>query len=125
MNAGTTAEKKRRVVIVTLYPSIKGFCGDAGYRKTFETEVAKELGLSVDISERIKPIFEVLPKRWVVERTLGWLIHSRQLSKDYEIRICYAEAVVHISHLHTLLKRICEQVLNSTLFKFVFNNAHQ
>ena len=89
------------------YPTIEKFCGDAGYRKTFENEVFEELGLGVDISERIAGSgFVVIPKRWVVERTLGWLGHSRRLSKDYEIRTYYAEAMVHISHLHTLLKRL-------------------
>ena len=88
------------------YPTIEGFCGDGGYRKTFENEVLSELGLKVDISERIDPGFAVIPKRWVVERTLGWLGHSRRLSKDYEIRSWHSEAMVHISHLHTLLKRL-------------------
>lgn len=36
-------------------PSIQRFCADAGYRKTFGQDVSKELGLSVDISVRIKP----------------------------------------------------------------------
>lgn len=88
------------------FPTIKKFCGDEGYRKTFIEDVLAVLGLGVDISERIKPVFEVIPKRWVVERTLGWLFNSRRLSKDYEIRTRYAEAMVHISHAHTLLKRL-------------------
>jgi transposase len=88
------------------YSTIEKFCGDEGYRKTFESEVLSELGLFVDISKRIKPEFEVLPKRWVVERTLSWLGNSRRLSKDYEIRTYYSEAMVQISHLHTLLKRL-------------------
>ncbi len=88
------------------YPSIKGFCGDEGYRKTFENEVSSELGLYVDISKRIDPKFAVIPKRWVVERTFGWLGNSRRLAKDYEIRTHCSEAMVQISHLHTLLKRL-------------------
>ena len=88
------------------YPTIEKFCGDAGYRKTFEEEVLAELGLEVDISERIKPLFEILPKRWIVERTLGWLSHSRRLAKDFEIRTYYSEAMIQISHLHTLLRRL-------------------
>jgi len=86
------------------FPTIQRCRGDEGYRKTFENEVMAELGLGVDISERIKPTFEIIPKRWVVERTLGWLGHSRRLSKDYEIRTYYAEAMIQISHIHTLLK---------------------
>jgi hypothetical protein len=88
------------------YPTIKRFCGDEGYRNTFENEVLAELGLGVDISKRIDPGFAVIPKRWVVERTLGWLGHSRRLAKDYEIRTYHAETMVSISHLHTLLKRL-------------------
>ena len=89
------------------YPSIKGFCGDAGYRGTFVSDIRQQLGLYVDISEKIKPHeWENLPWRWVVERTLSWLNHSRRLSKDYEISIVSAQAFIKISHLHTLLKRL-------------------
>ena len=38
----------------TKYPSIQRFCGDAGYRKTFEQDVARELGLGVDITSESK-----------------------------------------------------------------------
>ena len=89
------------------YPSIQKFCADAGYRGTFVLEINKLLGFGVDISEKIKPHeWEKLPWRWVVERTFGWLGHSRRLSKDHEIRTCHAEAMVRISHLHTLLKHL-------------------
>jgi hypothetical protein len=63
------------------YPSIQQFCADAGYRKTFEQDVSQELGLGVDISARIKPQWEVLPKRWGVARTLAWINNSRRLSR--------------------------------------------
>ena len=86
------------------YPTIEGVCADAGYRKTFENMVL-ELGRRVDISARIKPEWEVLPRRWRVERTFAWLNHSRRLSKDYEITTKSEENMVIISHLHTLLKR--------------------
>jgi len=87
------------------YPTIKKFCGDEGYCKSFEEDVFFQLGLDVDISARIKPEWEVLPKRWVVERTFSWLNNSRRLSKDYEITTKSAEAFIMISHLHTLLRR--------------------
>jgi len=89
------------------YPSIEKFCADAGYRGTFILDVDEILGLGVDVSEKIKPHeWEKLPWRWVVERTFSWLNNSRRLSKDYEITIASAEAVVKISHLHTLIKRL-------------------
>ena len=87
------------------YPTIEKFCGDGGYRKSFEKAVSEQLHLSVDISKRIKPEFEILPKRWVVERTFAWSDNSRRLSKDFEIKTIYAENMFIISHLHTLLRR--------------------
>lgn len=87
------------------YPSIKRFCADAGYRKSFELDVLEQLGLGVDIVARNKPEWEVLPKRWGVERTFSWMNNSRRLSKDYEITTKSAEAMCIISAFHTLLRR--------------------
>ena len=49
---------------------------------------------------------QVLPKRWVVERTFAWLNGSRRLSKDYETSCYSAETMIMISHAATLLKRL-------------------
>ena len=87
------------------YPTIERFCGDNGYRKSFEIAVSEQLGLGVDISKRIKPVFEVIPKRWVVERTFSWANHFHRLSKDYEISVIHEENMFLISHFHTLLRR--------------------
>jgi hypothetical protein len=94
------------VIAFEKYPAIKKFCGDDGYRKSFVEDVRYNPGLGVDISERIKPIFEVIPKRWVVERTFSWLNNSRRLSKDYEITVWSEINMLLISHLHTLLRRL-------------------
>ena len=89
------------------YPTIKKFCGDAGYRGTFVREVKEYLGLDVDISTKIiSQEWHLIPKRWVVERTFAWLNNSRRLSKDYEILTTCAEAMIKLSHIHTLLKRL-------------------
>ena len=88
------------------YPIIKGGCGDAGYRGTFVDFVKVKYDEIIDISEKIKPNeWEILPKRWRVERTFSWANWSRILSKDYEIKATYEENNFMISHLHTLLKR--------------------
>ncbi len=77
------------------YSSIQKFCADAGYRGTFVSDLKEQLDLDVDISEKIKPHqWEKLPWRWVVERTLPWFNHSRRLSKDFEISVSSAEAMV-------------------------------
>ena len=88
------------------YPTIEKFCGDEGYRGTFVDYINWEFELEVDISSRIKPEFEVLPKRWIVERTFAWLGNSRRLSKDYEISVASEEAFIMISHSRTLLRRL-------------------
>jgi putative transposase len=88
------------------YPSIIGACGDAGYRKTFEEDAAK-LGLTVDIVQRIADAgWTIIPKRWRIERTFGWLNGSRRLSKDYEINTESVENMIFISHFATLLRRL-------------------
>ena len=87
------------------HPSRRRFCGDEGSRKTFCEAVSNRLGLGVDISERIKPVFGVIPKRSVVERTFSWLNASRRLSKDYEITTSSEESFIMTSHMHTLLRR--------------------
>ena len=50
--------------------------------------------------------FQVLPRRWVVERTLGWFNRYRRLSKDYERLVASSESMVHIASIQTLLKRL-------------------
>ena len=87
------------------YPTIKKFCGDQAYHKTFKENVKRDLSLDVDISPKILPTLGVSPKRWIVERTFAWTNHSRRLSKDYEIFAVSAENMFIVSHIATLLRR--------------------
>src|SRR5215831_17574218 len=50
--------------------------------------------------------FVKLPQRWVVERTFAWLNRSRRLSKDYERRLESSEAMVQVSMIHLMLRRL-------------------
>jgi len=49
---------------------------------------------------------QVLPRRWVVERTLAWLSRYRRLSKDYECCPLSSEGTVYLASIHTMLKRL-------------------
>lgn len=50
--------------------------------------------------------FVVLPRRWVVERTFAWLMNSRRLARDYERLVESSEAMVKVSMIHLMLKRL-------------------
>lgn len=50
--------------------------------------------------------FEVLPRRWVVERTFGWFNWCRRLSKDYEILPETSQAFIHLAMIRLMLKRL-------------------
>ena len=50
--------------------------------------------------------FQVLPRRWVVERALGWFNRYRRLSKDYERLAESSESMVYIASIQTLLNRL-------------------
>jgi transposase len=50
--------------------------------------------------------FVVQPKRWIVERTFGWLNRSRRLSKDYEQTIESSKAFVQVAMIHLMVRRL-------------------
>ncbi len=59
---------------------------DSGYKgENFAQAVMVVCGAQVEVVKQITDGFEVLPRRWVVERTFGWLNWYRRLSKDYEL----------------------------------------
>jgi putative transposase len=49
--------------------------------------------------------FEVIPRRWVVERTFGWLSHNRRLSKNYEFNTKNSESMVYIASIRLMMAR--------------------
>jgi len=60
--------------------------------------------------------FKVLPKRWVVERTFGWLGRYRRLSKDYEKLTETSEAMIQMAMIHIMVRRLeptCQYCLAS------------
>jgi putative transposase len=59
-----------------------------------------------EVIGRTSKTFEQLPKRWILERTFGWLNQSRRLSKDYEVYSKVSEAIIYGSLLRLMLKRL-------------------
>ena len=52
--------------------------------------------------------FKVLPKRWIVERTFGWLYKSRRLVRDYEVRIDHSEAMIRLCMIRIMVRRLAK-----------------
>jgi transposase len=50
--------------------------------------------------------FQVLPRRWVVERTFGWLARHRRLARDYERLPESSEAMIRLASIHMMLRRL-------------------
>ena len=69
--------------------------------------LAKWLWL-VEIVSRPKGQFVLQKKRWIVERTFGWLNRSRRLSKSYERTLESEAAYIHIAMIHLMVKRLNE-----------------
>lgn len=67
------------------------------------------LDFVIEVVRRIdsEPGFKVLPRRWVVEQTFGWLTRWRRLVRDYEQRLDVSEAMIHVAMGSLLLRRIC------------------
>ena len=82
---------------------------DQGYSgKTFAPAVQQVCGagVRVEVIERISKTFERLPKRWIVERTFGWLNRFRRLSKDYEVDCEVSEAMIYGSLIRLMVRRL-------------------
>jgi transposase len=81
---------------------------DGGYRGDLETWVKTELHVVLEIVLKLgdKKGFQVLPKRWVVERTNAWLTRHRRLARDYERLVACDEAFIYIAMLRLGLRRL-------------------
>jgi transposase len=67
---------------------------------------AKE-GVTIDWQELLPPRgFQVLPRRWVVERTFAWISHNRRMSKDYERLAQTSEAFIYVAMTRLMLRRL-------------------
>jgi putative transposase len=73
---------------------------------TWAQEWAKE-GVAVDWQKLLLPKgFQVLPRRWVVERTFSWIDHNRRMSKDYERLCASSEALAYAAMIRLMTRRL-------------------
>lgn len=90
-------------------PRLKLLWADAGYwGQPFADWVKNAFGWVWQVVKRNDDVkgFQVLPRRWVVERTFGWLNNYRRLSKDYEEWPTTSEELIYLAMSHIMLKRL-------------------
>jgi transposase len=81
---------------------------DAGFKRSF-VEHCRHHHVSVEVVTKIHAgRFEVLPKRWIVERTWSWLMNHRRLQVDYERDPAVTEGFIWAAHSRLLLRRLTQ-----------------
>ena len=94
-----------------MYPFLQKLFADAGYQgPEFSTALAKvRPHLTVEIVERSDHAkgFVVLPRRWVVERTIAWLNRCRRLAKDWENLNRKALTFLRLASIRLMLRKLC------------------
>lgn len=92
----------------SLFPRLRLIWADGGYRGQLIDWVKTACNWVLEIVKRDPDVkgFHVLPRRWVVERTFGWLTHYRRLSKDYEVLTETSEAMVYAAMTRVMLRRL-------------------
>jgi transposase len=94
------------------FPSVALAWADGGYANEIDDGLvrwaAQDLGLVLEIVRRNAAVqgFQVLPRRWVIERTFGWLVRSRRLARDYERLTACSEAMIKIAMIRLMAARL-------------------
>ncbi len=92
-----------------LFPFVERIFADGGYRGAATAAAVRAIGAwEIEIVKRSDTAkgFEVLPKRWIVERTFGWLGRCRRLAKDFENLARRALAFLRLAMIRLMLRRV-------------------
>ena len=95
-----------------LFPFLRTFYADGGYQGPKFRKAMKRIlrRVRLEIVKRSKAAkgFVVLPKRWLVERTIAWLNRCRRLAKDWENLNRKALAFVRLASIRLMVRRLCQ-----------------
>jgi transposase len=92
-----------------LFPWLRHLFADSVYNGPNLRATLVEFGnWTIEIVKRAAPAagFRLLPRRWVVERTLAWLNRNRRLAKDFEATIASATTWIYIASIQLLIRRL-------------------
>ena len=94
-----------------LYPFLLKLYADGGYQgaqfKAALERVMRQVNLEIVKRSDAAKAFVVLPKRWIVERTIGWLNRCRRLAKDWECLNRNALAFLRWASIRLMLRKLC------------------
>jgi putative transposase len=90
------------------FPRLALLWADGGYAGKLIRWTQETCGWALQIVKRTDNLkgFVLLPRRWVVERTFGWMVQYRRLSKDYEFHPQTSEAMIQVAMIHLMLRRL-------------------
>lgn len=92
-----------------LFPFIERVFADGGYQGPKAAKAAAQTGTwIIDIVKRLDTAigFEVVPKRWIVERTLAWISRCRRLARDFERYARTTAAFIRLAMIRIMLRRL-------------------
>jgi len=92
-------------------PTVRRIWADHAYQGDLVDWVKDTCSGALEIVQRTTKAFKVLPRRWVVERTLAWLSRSRRLVRVYEKRVTSSVAMIWVSSIRILLKKLYAPIL--------------
>ena len=88
---------------------LKHIWADGGYAGALVGWALKLWRCTVEIVKRTAAhTFRVLPRRWVVERTFGWMGRYRRLNRDYERQAQTGEVIVYVAMIRLMLARLAK-----------------
>ena len=95
-------------LVLARFPRLQGIWADGAYGGKLVEWVRTVCGWTLELVRRPaqQHTFQVLPRRWVVERTFGWLNLQRRLSKDYEALCETTETWIYIAMTGLTLRRL-------------------
>lgn len=96
--------------VAAKHPAVRKTWVDGGYRRHL-VEHAATLGIDMHIVRRAPSTrgFAVLPRRWTVERTLGWLMNHRRLARAYEAKLHRSEAMIYVAMINLMTRRLTHE----------------
>jgi len=112
VSAANMSEKAGALLILdkigSQFPRLKKLFSDGGYEgKDFAQAVKDKYQLDWEVVKRKQTkTFQVLPWRWIVERTLAWMMRYRRLTIDYEVLPTSSEAFIYAAMVRIMLRRL-------------------